>query len=422
MQILGQGIQSWWLMQHVPVAVFIFCFGACVGSFINVVIYRLPQGMSLTTPPSRCPTCGARLRFFQENLPIIGWIMLRGKCRYCGVRISPQYMIIELLMAMIFLGLYLVLYAVSRHTPWWGQIGGQWWQLNWVFRTSPAFIAYAFLLAGLVAMTVIDARTFTIPIQIPVFITVTAFIAWPIQALVPLLPTATQTWPIPCVGWRGCMMAFLGMSGVLLAYILLRTGRFRYSFADYHEYVKEGETLGDYPHARREMSLEVVYLAPCIVGLIAGWFIGGLFAGVPPELVQAMGASFAGYLMGGGLIWGIRIFGTLGFGREAMGLGDVHLLGAVGAVLGWFDPILIFFLAPFSGILWAFVSMGIASVFRRARRELPYGPHLAVATLVVILCRPGIHQVWTTFMRTVPMPSPGFVAPSSTPPATQRTP
>ena len=70
-----------WVMLHVPTAVFIFCFGACVGSFLNVVIYRLPAGMSVITPPSRCPTCGGRLRFFRENLPILGYFMVRGKCR-----------------------------------------------------------------------------------------------------------------------------------------------------------------------------------------------------------------------------------------------------------------------------------------------------------------------------------------------------
>ncbi|MCI0674280.1 MAG: prepilin peptidase, partial [Phycisphaerales bacterium] len=87
---------------------------------------------------------------------------------------------------------------------------------------------------------------------------------------------------------------------------------------------------------------------------------------------------------------------------EAMGLGDVHLLACIGAVLGWFDPILVFFLAPFSGLLWAFVSMGIASVFKRARRELPYGPHLAVATFLVIACRPGIEWLWVTLLPGVP--------------------
>jgi leader peptidase (prepilin peptidase)/N-methyltransferase len=412
-QTFAQSATSLWVMQHVPVAVFVFCFGACVGSFLYVVIYRLPQGMSVTSPPSRCPTCGARLRFFRENIPIVGWIFLRGKCRYCGVRISPQYMVIELIMALTFLGLYFALYAVPLRTAWWGEIGGPWWMYNMVLRTWPTFIAWTFLLAGLLAMTVIDARTFTIPIQIPLFITVAAMVAYPLQALMPLVPTSAQSWPIPGVEWRGLMLSIGGMLGVALGYALLRAGKIRYSFADYHEYLKDGETLADYPHARREMIVELVFLSPCLVGMSLGWFVGGMFAGVPGVFLQAVGATLCGYLMGCGLIWAIRILGSLAFGREAMGLGDVHLLGAVGAVLGWFDPILIFFLAPFSGIVWAFVSMGIASLFRRARRELPYGPHLAAATLVVILCRPGIHHLWSVYMPNVPMPKSGLVAAST---------
>ena len=62
-----------WVLQHLPVMIFVFCLGSCVGSFANVAIYRLPAGMSVVSPPSRCPTCGARLRFFRENLPILGW-------------------------------------------------------------------------------------------------------------------------------------------------------------------------------------------------------------------------------------------------------------------------------------------------------------------------------------------------------------
>jgi hypothetical protein len=136
------------------------------------------------------------------------------------------------------------------------------------------------------------------------------------------------------------------------------------------------------------------------------------------EFLQAVAASLLGYLVGGALIWAIRIFGTLGFGREAMGLGDVHLLAAVGAVLGWFEPVLICFVAPFSGLAWALLSMGFSSVFKTERRELPYGPHLAVATLVVILCRPGLPTAWQTVMPGVPLPGrPGFVVPPPPPPA-----
>ena len=98
-----------------------------------------------------------------------------------------------------------------------------------------------------------------------------------------------------------------------------------------------------------------------------------------------------GYLAGGGLVWLVRIAATLAVGREAMGIGDVHMLAAVGAVLGWRDPILVFFIAPFSGLLWVAVSKGLVTLFRKGRRELPYGPHLAAATVVVIACRSAIN-------------------------------
>ena len=80
-----------WVYQHVPSLLFVIGVGACVGSFLNVVVYRLPAGMSVISPPSRCPSCGVRLKFFTENLPIIGWFLVRGKCRTCGTKVSPQY-------------------------------------------------------------------------------------------------------------------------------------------------------------------------------------------------------------------------------------------------------------------------------------------------------------------------------------------
>ncbi|MHC5113828.1 MAG: prepilin peptidase [Planctomycetota bacterium] len=396
------------LLYHLPIIVFVFCFGACVGSFVNVVIYRLPAGMSVITPPSRCPTCGAHLKFFRENLPVLGWFMIRGKCRYCGERVSPQYMIIELLMGLMFIGLYAAFYLPSSRMPWWGAIGGSWWSVNGAIKTAPVFIAFLFMFAGLVAMTIIDARTFTIPIQIPLFVTGAAFIAYPVQALIPLRRTSMD-WPIPGADWAWCFAALAAMLGIVISCLLLRAGKLRYSFADYEDYVEEGETLGDYPHARREMGVEILFLLPCLVLFTVGFVVGSRLTGAPPHFLQAVGATLLGYLVGGGVIWAIRILGTLGFGREAMGMGDVHLLGAIGAVLGWYDPLWIFFIAPFSGIAWVLWSIGLAAIFKRARRELPYGPHLAVAALIVVLCRPGVDWVGRTILRGVPLPTAGFV-------------
>ena len=179
----------WRLYQHVPVALFVFAFGAIVGSFINVVIYRLPAGMSVITPPSRCPVCGVRLKWY-ENLPIVGWMLVRGRCRTCRSPVSPQYMLIEAFMAVLFLGLYVAYYMAGPNVPYWDDVGGDWWYYNWVFRTAPAFLVLVFLLAGLTAMTVIDAREFIIPMDIPRVVTVMAFVAWPIQALLPVAPSS----------------------------------------------------------------------------------------------------------------------------------------------------------------------------------------------------------------------------------------
>ena len=399
----------WQFYQHIPVAFFVFAFGSIVGSFINVVIYRLPEGMSVISPPSRCPTCGARLKW-HENLPIMGWFLVRGHCRHCGVRISPQYMLIELIMALLFLGFYAAYYMAGPQVTWWGDVGGRWWSYNWVFRTFPAFIALTFMLAGLVAMTVIDARTFMIPIKIPLVVTIVAFVAYPVQALMPTLASTSTMWPIQATNWQWFAVACGGMAGMAVALVLLRAGVFRYSFADYEQYLEEGQTFADYPHARREMLVEILFLSPILAGLVGGYLLGGrLPASPPPVIVAAIGGTFLGYLVGGGLIWAVRILGSLAFGKEAMGLGDVHLLGAVGAVLGGIDPVFIFLLAPFFGLAWAFLSIGLSSLFKRERRELPFGPHLAIATLVVLLCRPVANWVAANYLPG--LPTPGLVQP-----------
>jgi leader peptidase (prepilin peptidase) / N-methyltransferase len=76
--------------------------GASIGSFLNVCIYRWPAEQSVIRPPSRCPHCETELTW-RDNIPIVGWLMLRGRCRYCGAAVSVQYPIIEFTTAMIWL-------------------------------------------------------------------------------------------------------------------------------------------------------------------------------------------------------------------------------------------------------------------------------------------------------------------------------
>jgi leader peptidase (prepilin peptidase)/N-methyltransferase len=75
--------------------------GAVIGSFLNVVIHRLPLGESLASPGSRCPHCGTPVRPY-DNVPVVSWLVLRGRCRHCGGPISPRYPVVELLTAVVF--------------------------------------------------------------------------------------------------------------------------------------------------------------------------------------------------------------------------------------------------------------------------------------------------------------------------------
>ncbi|HEX9939147.1 MAG TPA: prepilin peptidase [Longimicrobium sp.] len=114
--------------------------GACVGSFLNVCIYRWPEGLSVVRPRSRCPVCETPIRW-HDNVPVLGWLLLRGKCRECGTPISIQYPLIELTTASLWVA------AVLRHG------------FGWQALSSAIFFT---LLLG-IALT--DARTYIIPDQ-----------------------------------------------------------------------------------------------------------------------------------------------------------------------------------------------------------------------------------------------------------------
>lgn len=79
---------------------FLFVLGACLGSFLNVVVYRMPLNLSVVTPRSSCPKCKHKIRWY-ENIPILSWLFLRGKCSNCSAKISARYVLVEFLMGII---------------------------------------------------------------------------------------------------------------------------------------------------------------------------------------------------------------------------------------------------------------------------------------------------------------------------------
>ena len=102
---------------HMVLGLLFAVVGCCVGSFLSVCAYRVPRGMSVLRPRSRCPGCLTAIRAY-DNVPVVSWLILRGACRHCGRAISPQYLIIELAMGLSFVGAYLAEVALTSGDLW----------------------------------------------------------------------------------------------------------------------------------------------------------------------------------------------------------------------------------------------------------------------------------------------------------------
>jgi len=395
-------LHPWW--EYVAIYVpFVFALGAIVGSFLNVVVYRLPAGLNIISPPSQCPKCSRRLRW-HENLPIVGWIRLRGRCAACRTPISIQYPLVEAFTALLFTAMFALDYLVDPSAP-----GLRWLVPTWTTQLSgedswPLFILHLVLVAALVAVTLIDARTYTIPIEIPVTVVLVAFL---VHAAMPLWPAGGAhvvssahpeafnfaRWTLPLVGPVGVGCAAGGMLGVLAGRELIRRDQIRPGFLDYDLHVAEDDEIVDYPHGRREMLHELDYVVLILVG---AWLGARIMLEIDPgpwlrsRGVEALGSSMIGYLVGGALIWLTRIAGTLGFGREAMGAGDIHLLAAIGAVLGWLDAVLVFFLAPLLALSGIVIASLLRVILPLPRRYIPFGPWLAGAAVLVMFGDPWL--------------------------------
>lgn len=130
-------------------------FGLLIGSFLNVVIYRVPAGISLLAPPSACPDCGNRIRPW-DNVPVISWLALRAKCRDCGQKISARYPLVEAGTGIAFSAVALVALAMPpRIAPGQEAIAG-----------SLVLVAYLYLAAITVALGLIDLDVHTLPNRI----------------------------------------------------------------------------------------------------------------------------------------------------------------------------------------------------------------------------------------------------------------
>ncbi len=331
---------------YVVTVIWLFMLGACLGSFLNVCIYRLPrhEGVwrawgTLLYPPSHCPKCQSPIRSY-DNLPIFGWLLLRGRCRDCRLKISWRYPAIELLTALIFVGLYFcevyppgtwqlsTLYQdygpFPVHGPlWWSGPGLPNWRYGF----------HMVLVIALIAATFIDFDLMIIPDSV--------------------------TRPATIVGILGNFVV----------------GQF-YLVPVWYSHPR-GLTARDIFRMFSPANGPPSWIPPSIWEAIT-------FTGVPQWVTahphwHGLAVSLAGIAVGALIVWIVRVVGFWSLNREAMGDGDIYLLAMVGAFLGWQATVVVFFLAPFLALLVTVLMLP----FQRSH-EIPYGPYLSAATLLLL--------------------------------------
>jgi leader peptidase (prepilin peptidase)/N-methyltransferase len=314
----------------------VFVFGLMVGSFLNVVVARLPLEKSLLWPGSRCGNCLQRVRWY-DNLPLVSYLVLRGRCRTCKAHFSPRYFFVELATGLGFLGLFYLEVVLDVH-GWGGahhQLRPQWlirkgiypwqWWVGWGF--------HAILFSLLLAAAVCDLSGRAIPMSL----TLTG-------TLIGLIGAALFPWPWPAD------------PGVIPAQLLDRVPRgvFANPWIDDRIVIPAG-----------------LYPWP--------------FWGPPPEWAppgswqMGLVTGLVGALVGSFLMRAIAfLFGT-GLGREALGLGDADLMMMAGAFLGWQVVVTALFVSVLPALVIGLIQLAVFS-----DRSQPFVPSLAAGVLLTL--------------------------------------
>jgi leader peptidase (prepilin peptidase)/N-methyltransferase len=321
----------------------LFALGACIGSFLNVCIYRLPQyecvwraWSSLGSPPSHCPYCQQRI-WKIDNVPILGWLMIGGRCRFCRHRISFRYAFIELMNGLLWVALYMAivpagysstiadscLYATmsGTNTPI-GPLQPSMTHYQLVFWLHVQYVYFLILAETLVVASFIDFDLQIIPDSVTVPAMVVGLLGG-LTGMTYLVPVWFQDPSLLTAIWT----AFINPEGA-----------------------PPWWTAVDLPRWCRE------------------W-----------RVLHGLANSIAGFLVGGGVVWFVRIAGQWVFRREAMGFGDVILMAMIGSFLGWQPTIVVFFLAPICAL-----AVVIATWLFSRQREIPFGPYLSLGALLVL--------------------------------------
>ena len=329
-----------------------FVFGSIVGSFLNVCIHRMPLGQSIVSPPSHCPHCQYSIPWYL-NVPLVTWLYLRGKCRNCGAPISIRYFLVELLTAVTFMSCWLA------------------------FGTQSAWLAlvYAVFLAGLITATFIDFEHFIIPDEITVGGIVLGFVC---SFLLPSLHGGNVSNSLR-------QSAFGIVAGAGIIYSILRLGKLLFGrqkvalpadtkivFTETAVHLPDKEIPYEDIFYRQSDAITLhartVELADrCYSDVRVRLSSASLRIGdeeLNPEEVPHLEA----------------VSEEIVFPREAMGLGDVKFMAAIGAFLGWQGVVFSLMVSSMIGSV-----TGVALIALRKREwssRLPYGPYIALAAAI----------------------------------------
>lgn len=312
-----------------------FALGAIMGSFLNVLIARLPLEKSVIWPGSRCGKCYQPIRWY-DNLPLLSYLWLRGRCRTCGESYSLRYFLVEACAALGFAGLFFLEVVHNVHD--WPAAGQGWAIAGGMFPVSwwVGFFYHALLFSLLLAAAVCDLDNR----EIPLGITLTG-------TLIGLIGAVLMPWPWPYLPEQATPNQAPGIFAIN-PWVVPGT-------------IKEG-----------------VYAWP-VWGPLPEWLAPG------GNWQTGLATGLAGALAGIVMLRGIRFLFSAGLGKEALGLGDADLMMMAGAFLGWQHVVVAFFLSVVPALFFA-----LFQVLFRNDNSLPFGPSLVIGVMATCLGWPWI--------------------------------
>lgn len=360
-------------------------FGAFVGSFLNVCVHRLPRNESVVTPASRCYACGAAVRW-HDNLPILGWLILKGRCRFCGSPFSIRYLLIEALVGLLSAAaVWAVQSGALPPAPWLTAAGLAPWMAQVVAGTGLLLLVWF-----LVVATLIDLDHYIIPDELTKSFQLIAPFAAMLLDANRLFAWDSDGWMVSRsvfgelrVDGLGYLAKVGGMAGAACALLLLSLPVARYI---YSTYCPESERWRSEDHLGfRWGVLWFVLVTVVQIGVLAllCWRAGRDHL-VAAEAAVSLGQALMGSLVGWGSLYLVGLIGTIAFRRNAMGFGDVKFLAPIGAWLGPIGVVFAFFGAAVAGSL-----IGIPMLFLGGKRVIPFGPYLAVGTILALAVGPA---------------------------------